>query len=293
MILATKAPAKINLFLDVTAKRADGYHDIRSIMQTVDLCDTVTVESLDAATGEAEISLTCSDSALPCDEKNLAHKAATAFFGAVGMESYSCRIHIDKVIPMEAGLAGGSSDAAAVLRLLNELYGSPLSQDELCKAGASVGADVPFCIVGGTCLCEGIGEMLTQLPPMPDSHIVVARGGKGVSTPVAYRMVDERWDNNFSVSGGDFEKISSALSVGDLCEIADGMYNIFEDVILPGHPVASRLKEIMVECGAIGAMMSGSGPSVFGLFLNKDDAEVAVEKAGEISRSFCCTPLGF
>lgn len=291
MILTTKAPAKINLFLDVTAKRADGYHDIRSIMQTVDLCDTVTVESLDAASGVTDIILTCSDPTLPCNEKNLAHKAAVAFFGAVGMESYSCRIHIDKVIPMEAGLAGGSSDAAAVLRLLNELYGSPLSQDELCKTGASIGADVPFCIVGGTCLCEGIGEVLTQLPPMPDAHIVIARGGEGVSTPAAYCLVDERWNNDFSVSGGNIDKITSALSAGDLCGIVGGMYNIFEDVILPGHSVASRLKEIMLECGAVGAMMSGSGPSVFGIFLNKEDAVRAVERTGEISRSFHCSVL--
>lgn len=291
MILKSKAYAKINLYLDVTGIRDNGYHNIKSIMQTVDLCDEITVERLDADTGTKQIGLTCSDPAVPTGEKNIAYKAAIAFFAEAGIESCSCRIHIGKHIPMEAGLAGGSTDAAAVLRLLNKLYGEPFDTDGLCRIGARLGADVPFCIVGGTCLCEGIGEMLTPLPPMPDCHIVVARGGEGVSTPAAYGLIDERWNREFTASGGDYDSLYAALDGGDICGMADSMYNIFEDVILPNHSVASRLKEIMQACSAAGAMMSGSGPSVFGVFESVDDAKKAADAAGDIARAFVCKPV--
>lgn len=292
MILTDKAYAKINLYLDVTGIRDNGYHNIKSIMQTVDLHDEITVESQGAADGEANITLTCSESAVPTGEKNIAYKAALAFFREAGIENYNCRIHIGKHIPMEAGLAGGSTDAAAVLRGLNKLYGEPFDMDGLCTIGARLGADVPFCIRGGTYLCEGIGEVLTPLPSMPDCHVVVARGGEGVSTPVAYGLVDEKWDRDFTKSGGNYDSLYDALDRGDLHGMADFMYNIFEDVILPDHSVASRLREIMQECGAIGAMMSGSGPSVFGIFESQDDAKKAAEAAGEIARAFVCNPVG-
>lgn len=292
MILKDKAYAKINLYLDVTGIRDNGYHNIKSIMQTVDLHDEITVESLFADEVTAQIELTCSEPAVPTGEKNIAYKAALAFFREAGISSYSCRIHIGKHIPMEAGLAGGSTDAAAVLRGLNKLYGEPFDMDSLCTVGARLGADVPFCIRGGTYLCEGIGEVLTPLPSMPDCHVVVARGGEGVSTPVAYRLVDEKWDRDFTKSGGDYDSLYGALDRGDLCGMADFMYNIFEDVILPDHTVASRLKEIMQECGAVGAMMSGSGPSVFGIFESPEDAKEAAEAAGEIARAFVCKPVG-
>ena len=193
---------------------------------------------------------------------------------------------------MEAGLAGGSTDAAAVLRLLNELYGTPFDTEKLCSIGAKLGADVPFCITGGTYLCEGIGEVLTKMPHMPDCYIVVARGGEGVSTPVAYGLVDDKWDRDFTKSGGDFNALGSAISNGDIKGITDAMYNIFEGVILPSHSVASKLKEIMLDCGAMGSMMSGSGPSVFGIFDSEDAAKKAVEKAGEIAKAFVCRPVG-
>ena len=292
MILKSKAYAKINLYLDVTGIRDNGYHNIKSIMQTVDLHDEITVESLDAAEITEQIELTCSDPAVPTGEKNIAYKAALAFFREAGITSYSCRIHIGKHIPMEAGLAGGSTDAAAVLRLLNKLYDEPFDTDGLCRIGTRLGADVPFCICGGTYLCEGIGEVLTPLPSMPDCHIVVARGGDGVSTPAAYGLIDEKWNRDFTKPGGDYDTLSAALDRGDLCGMADSMYNIFEDVILPTHSVASRLKEIMTECGAVGAMMSGSGPSVFGIFESSKDAEKAADKAEEIARSFVCKPVG-
>ncbi|MBR4881399.1 MAG: 4-(cytidine 5'-diphospho)-2-C-methyl-D-erythritol kinase, partial [Clostridia bacterium] len=257
MLLQSKAYAKINLYLDVTGIRDNGYHNIKSIMQTVSLHDVVSVESTDA--GVSKIELTCSEPAVPTGEKNIAYKAAAAFFREAGITSYDCRIHIDKHIPMEAGLAGGSTDAAAVLRLLNKIHSSPFNTDELCRIGAILGADVPFCIVGGTCLCEGIGEVLTKMPALLDCHIVVARGGEGVSTPVAYGLVDEKWNCDFSHSGGDIGNLEMFLSHKDIDGIAHSMYNIFEDVILPSHGVASELKKIMLDCGAVDAMMSGSG----------------------------------
>ncbi len=291
MILSTNAYAKINLYLDVTGIRDNGYHNIKSIMQTVDLHDEVTVETFRADKGDSMIELTCSDHAVPLGEKNIAYKAATAFFREAGIDSFNCRIHVAKHIPMEAGLAGGSTDAAAVLRLLNKLYGKPFDTDRLCSIGGKLGADVPFCIQGGTCLCEGIGEILTPLPSIPDCFIAVARGGEGVSTPVAYGLVDEQWNRDFTKSDGDFEKISSALDGGDLQGIADSMYNIFEDVILPRHEIASYLRRIMADHGAVGAMMSGSGPSVFGIFSSKDAALSAATEAAKVSLAFVCKPV--
>lgn len=292
MIKSENAYAKINLYLDVTGICDNGYHNIKSIMQTVSLCDTVTVETVDYTANECEITLTCSEPAVPTGEKNIAYKAALAFFREADITSSKCKIHIEKRIPMEAGLAGGSTDAAAVLRLLNELYGTPFDTEKLCSIGAKLGADVPFCIRGGTFLCEGIGEVLTKMPSMPECHIVVARGGEGVSTPMAYGLVDEKWNRDFTNSGGDFEALSASLSNGDINGITDAMYNIFEDVILPSHSVASKLKEIMLDCGAVGAMMSGSGPSVFGIFDSAESAEKASAMAGEIAKEFVCRPVG-
>jgi len=292
MVLSSKAFAKINLYLDVTGIRDNGYHNIKSIMQTVSLHDTVTMESLDADEDTRNIFLTCSEPAVPTGEKNIAYKAAAAFFREAGIDFYNCTIHIDKNIPMEAGLAGGSTDAAAVLRLLNKLYGSPFDSEKLCSIGATLGADVPFCIMVGTYLCEGIGEILTKVPSLMDCYIVVARGGEGISTPVAYGLVDEKWDRDFSCSGGDIGNLLMFLSHKDIDGIAYSMYNIFEDVILPSHSVASTLKEIMLDCGAVDAMMSGSGPSIFGIFDSEREAKLAADMAGGIAKAFICRPVG-
>ena len=290
MILHTKAYAKINLYLDVTGIRDNGYHNIKSIMQTVSLHDVVSVESKDSDT--ANIFLTCSEPAVPTGEKNIAYRAAIAFFSEAGITSFDCRIHIDKHIPMEAGLAGGSTDAAAVLRLLNKIYSSPFDTEKLCAIGAALGADVPFCIMGGTCLCEGIGEILTKMPDMPDCYIAVARGGEGISTPVAYGLVDEKWNRDFSCSGGNLGNLEGFLQHKDIDGIANSMYNIFEDVILSSHEVASKLKDIMLDCGAMGTMMSGSGPSVFGIFDSEQKAKTAADAASNFAKAFICTPIG-
>lgn len=290
MKLKTKAPAKINLYLDITGKRQDGYHNIRSIMQTIDLCDTVTVELSDSAVGESSISLTCSDSELPCDETNLACKAALAFFRGISAKHFACKIHIDKKIPMSAGLAGGSSDAAAVLKLLNRLHSSPLDTDALCDLGATVGADVPFCIRGGTLLAEGIGERLKSTYTFPKSYVCVAVGGRGVSTPDAYRMLDYSFSEDFNRDPTEFSALIKAIREKDKAKAAANMYNIFEKAVLPRHRTARQLKEIMLGCGALGTMMSGSGPSVFGIFDTLEKAKKAALTASTIAdKSYACS----
>ena len=290
MIIETKAYAKINLYLDVLGKRADGYHNIRSVMQTVGLYDVVSVEFLP---GDArEIAVVCDDAAVPCGEKNIAYKAAARYLDRVGIGG-TVGISITKRIPMEAGLAGGSTDAAAVLRMLNKLCGDALTVGELCEVGASVGADVPFCIVGGTALTEGIGEVLRPVDPMPEAFIVIARGGEGVSTPAAYRAIDEMYGDRLGEEHGDIGEVCDALRRSDLRELCTSMVNVFEGVVLPVHDVARRAKETMLACGALGAMMSGSGPSVFGIFENKADAENAADMLREfVARVEVTVPVG-
>ena len=284
------AYAKINLYLDVTAKRTDGYHDILSIMQTVDLYDTVRVH----CNGQqpAGIVLRC-DGDLPCDARNLAYRAADAYFSG----KVPCRIEIDvqKRIPMQAGLAGGSADCAAVLRALNAQFGA-YTEEQLLSLGARLGADVPFCLAGGTRITRGIGELLQPCAPMPDCTLVIARGGAGVSTPWAYGALDALY-GDFAAQGRDSEqklaRVTQAMQACDLSAVASSMYNIFESVVLPEHEVARDLKAVMLAGGAIGAMMSGSGPSVVGIFADADAAQRvcdAIAKKG--IAAFVCKPIG-
>lgn len=267
-----RACAKINLYLDVTAKRSDGYHDIVSIMQSVDLCDIVNVQYDEQQPGE--IVLRC-DGGLPCGERNLAYRAVLAYFdGCV-----PCRIEIDvqKHIPAEAGLAGGSTDCAAVLRALNLQFGK-YNNRELIALGASLGADVPFCLVGGTQITRGIGEIMQPCVPMPDCHIVIARGGEGVSTPQAYRALDCMYGDYAAQKEGSEARLShliAGMQSGDLAQMTRGMYNVFESVVLPVHSVANELKQWMLDGGAIFAMMSGSGPSIVGIFEHENAAQNA------------------
>lgn len=270
--LTLSAPAKINLFLDVTGRRADGYHTLTGIMQSVSLCDSITLSLSYAA--EDRIQLTCSDPALPTDRGNLAFRAAELFLARVRMDTaippVSVAIHIDKRIPYPAGLAGGSTDAAAVLRGLNHLSGAPLTVSQLESLGGRLGADVPFCVRGGTCITDGIGDLLTPCPALPDCDILVACAGEGVSTPEAYRALD--------AACGQFESGAytphtallraqlNALSAGALADIGACSFNLFESVILPQHSLAGTLLARLRASGALCARMSGSGPSVFGLF---------------------------
>ena len=290
MEMSVKAPAKINLYLDVLGKRADGYHNIRSVMQTVDLCDNITVELGTPKRGSQLIEISCSEAALPLDATNLAHRAAVTFFAGIGAYDYSCRISIEKNIPMAAGLAGGSTDAAAVLRLLNALSGYPLDLEALCALGATIGADVPFCIRSGTLYTEQIGDVMVPCYPMPPAHVVIALGGNGVSTPTAYRMLDDRYGDDLDRDFANVDELTSALFTRDLRVICSKMYNVFEDVILPNHKKARDAKKALLRFGALGALMSGSGPAVFGIFDDQGAAESAAHRiASLVDRVFVCT----
>lgn len=262
-MITEKAYAKINLYLDVLNKREDGYHNILSVMSEVvsdRFCDTVTVRKADIR------SMICSDPTLTVGGDNLCLKAANAFFDALGTND-GCFIELDKHLPREAGLGGGSSDAAAVLRALNRLYDGVFTTGELCKMGAKIGADVPFCVVGGTRLCEGIGEIMTPFPPLPKCHIVISGGVGKVSTPEAYRIID----NTPPTSRGDLTALRSATEQGDLYEIGKHLYNRFEDTL----PVCREVKKCFAENGAVGTLMSGSGSAVFGIFDTENGAKNA------------------
>lgn len=287
------APAKINLFLDVTARRPDGYHEIAGVMQSISLCDTVTVEVTEPTgmylcslsnhtTGAETITLTCTNPDLPTDSRNLAWRAAEKFFAATGRGCKNLLIHIEKRIPAAAGMAGGSTDAAAVLVGLNDLFGHPLTPSALCEVGLTLGADVPFCIMGGAQITEGIGEALTPITPMPACELVVACGGEGVSTPAAYKALDNLYGNfnpaAYTPRSRELSTLKSALWQGDLTALCGSTFNLFESVVLPDRPVARQIKETLQACGAVTAMMSGSGPSVFGVFPKGDGS---AEKARE------------
>ena len=270
-MLRESAYAKINLFLDVFARRPDGYHELRTVMQTVDLADTLSLEILPSH--DRRIFLTCSDPSLPTDAGNLAFRAAELYLNETGITESEFRFSIEKQIPMSAGLAGGSADAAAVLRLLNQNFGNRLSTTELCALGRKLGADVPFCVRGGTCLCEGVGEILFPLPAKPDYWVVITKAPKGVSTPEAFARLDTLHGDFSRKIPEEYAALCTDLS--SLPNVATHTYNSFEDVILPLRPEVGTLKKILLTEGAAVSRMSGSGPSVYGLFANAEDAERA------------------
>ena len=280
-MLQETANAKINLFLDVTGRRNDGYHELHSCMQTVGLCDTVSVE-ICTDTDEKRITLTCSDPTLPTNNRNLVWRAAEAYLSEAGIDNYRIHAHIEKRIPVFAGLGGGSADAAAMLRLLNRHFDGALPQEKLISMAAKLGADVPFCLTGGTCRCDGIGDILTPVTGRPDYTVLIAKNGEGISTAEAFRLLDE----SFAAKPHEphsCEDIYAALAGGNAHALKDSVYNAFEEVILPIRPLAQELKEIMNAYGAICTQMTGSGPSVFGIFLSDARAEVcasALRKKG-------------
>jgi 4-diphosphocytidyl-2-C-methyl-D-erythritol kinase len=260
------APAKINLALHITGKRPDGYHTLKTVMQSISLCDIVTVTLTENA-GKIEIS--CTDKTIPCDEKNIAYKAAEVYFSETKIQDKGAKVHIEKHIPSQAGLGGGSADGAAVFAALNKLCGDALTVDELCKIAAKVGADVPFCIKGGTALCEGIGEIITPMPPLPKCNIVIGKGETGVSTKDAYTAIDALE----STAACDFDITAFDGQIHPLEQIASACSNIFELVI--NNPEIKQIKEIMLAHGAYCAVMSGSGSAVYGIFdfADEDKAE--------------------
>jgi len=267
VVLTEKAYAKINLTLDVVGKREDGYHDIKTVMQTVSLCDLLNIEQ-----DEVDIiTVTTNKRYIPTDRRNLIYVACEKFFKATGIKG-GARVNLKKYIPVAAGLAGGSSDAAATLRALNRLYRAGLSDDELCVIGASFGADIPFCIKGGTAICEGIGEIITTLHPTPKMNIVISIGGEGMSTPAMYAEIDNKSERKKI----DTDGMICAIKTGNQEGIIAKLGNVFEDICTEKRPFVAQIKKQILENGALGAVMSGSGPSVFGIF---PDRETAVECA--------------
>lgn len=277
------ARAKVNLTLDILRRREDGYHDMQMVMQSVTLADRLTVTPARGAEGQAASDLRF----LPTGNKNLAQVAAAAFREAVGLGG-EVDVDIQKRVPVCAGLAGGSADAAAVLRAMNRLSGAGLSPDRLAEIGARAGSDVPFCVLGGTALAEGRGERLTPLPPLPPCRIVICKPPFSVSTPQLFGRVNVRK----IVRRPDTAGVVAALEAGDLAGVARRMYNVFEDVMEPRrYAEISSIKAELIDCGALGASMSGSGPSVFGLFDSEAAAREALARLRDSYRDvFLCGP---
>lgn len=259
------APAKINLSLDITGKLENGYHALDTIMQTISIEDKITL----AKTGR-QISVLCDHPQVPQGNGNICHKAAEAFFEKTALEG-GVIITIDKNIPVAAGLAGGSSDAAAVIKGLNLLYGTGLTQREMCEIGLKCGADVPYCIVAGTCRAKGIGEKLTKLPSFAGVYIVLVVPDFFVSTEWAYK----NYDLNKTDEKPCTEELISYICGRDIKNTAERMVNVLESVTAKKHPEIQEIKNDIKKSGACGSVMSGSGPSVFGLFENEEKARIA------------------
>ena len=265
-----QAPAKLNLTLDVLGRREDGYHDLKMVMQSITLADRLTLRP-----GRAPgIQVSSSFHFLPTGEKNLAGKAAVCFYQALGRPARDLDITITKHVPVCAGMAGGSSDAAAVLRALNRLEGDPFSPEELAHVGEAVGSDVPYCVLGCTALAQGRGEVLTPLSPLPHCWVVACKPDFPVSTPELFARIDSCRIRRRP----DADGLMAALEQGDLMEVARRMYNVFEDV-LPERQLArvADIKNTLIQQGALGANMSGSGPTAFGLFSSQSQAQAAYD----------------
>jgi len=289
--------AKINISLDIVSKMANGYHNLKMVMQTVGLSDEITIESAKDPTGEKDptgaknptgakspsgaknfadtpremISIDAGAPYLPDDERNLAAKAAFAFFAHTGITGYHTKIKIKKRIPVSAGLGGGSADAACVLRMLNKMHKTGLDRRALEKLGETVGSDVPFCIAGGTRLAEGRGEILTDLPAIPKSHIVICKPPFSCSTPELFSRVSCEKIH----ARPDTDGLIKALGEANIGGVARRMYNVFEDILPRSRSDIDEIKSVLLDNMALGAVMTGSGPAVFGLFDSKTNAQNA------------------
>ena len=273
-----KAYAKLNISLDVTERRADGFHDMCMVMQTVSICDELELRPTD--TGRVQVK--SNFSFIPGDERNLAAKAALGFFEAVGKQGQGLLITLQKSIPVGAGMAGGSADAAAVLRALNRLYGAPLTPDALETLAARVGSDVPFCVRGGTALATGRGEKLETLPSLPACKFVVCKPDFSISTPELFRKLDQTGLRCHPDTAG----ILAALRDGELEPVARRMYNVFEEVDDRRLRTVREIKSVLLDCGALGAIMTGTGSAVFGVFRPDADCSAAVA-ALRAEHGFC------
>ncbi len=280
------ANAKINLYLDVVSKREDGYHNIESIMQSVSLADVVTVTKNDARGQKTEQKFYNSE--LACDETNLCYKAARAYFDYFNISEYDILIEVTKNIPEAAGLAGGSADAAAVIRALDELYDGKSDVKILEEIGLKVGSDVAFCIVGGTCAVTGRGENVEKISDLPEYFVLIVKSAReSVSTREAYKRIDENSARCKQNVG--FEEYKNAVIGADTDVIEKGAYNIFEEVMRDCLDDAQKIIDKIKEDGAPCALMSGSGPSVFGLYKNKRDAEKTASELKKLMGENCFT----
>lgn len=268
--LTQNAYAKLNLTLDVCGKRADGYHDLQSVMQTVSLCDEIQIE-IETGNGWA---LQCDVDGIPEDEHNLAWKAAKLFCESIKCDPHGLTIKIKKNIPSGAGMGGGSADAAAVLLALNRHYGSPYTVEELADLGAKVGSDVPFCTLGGTAMAEGRGEILRKLPNMPHCSLVICKPEFSVSTPVLFRKLDDA----VILNRPDNAAMECALIEGNIGSIAANLANVFDPVVSEDHPEICEIKSVLAEFGALNSQMTGSGSAVFAIMPDKQTAQAVCER---------------
>lgn len=267
--LIKKAYGKINLGLDVLRRRPDGYHEVKMIMQMVDIYDTLTFEKRE----DNQIVLSANREDIPCDESNLIYKAAKLLFDYKQV-SYGVNIHLEKRIPVAAGMAGGSTDAAAAFTGLNELFELGVSQQELMELAVKVGADVPYCILGGCALSEGIGEVLTPLPNPPYCEMVIAKPDINVSTKYVY----ENLNLPELKKHPDIDGMKAAIEAGSLDGVIERLENVLESVTVKKYGIIQDIKDEMISLGAANAIMSGSGPTVFGFFDSREEAEAAKEK---------------
>lgn len=289
-MIEKKAYAKINLFLDIENLRDDGYHNIQSIMQTVDWYDIIQVNKCVSE----EIKITSNDKKLPTDSSNIVFRAARAFMteldNHIGIE-----IHIEKCIPVSAGMAGGSADGAATLEALNELFEFPFSTQQLIDIGKTIGADIPFCLLGGTKKISGIGDVIEDCDMMPKCFVVCAKmSSEGVSTPRAYKELDNIYCDfvGYNYSKDKLEALIDSMGANNLEGMCASMFNIFEEAIAIEHSSVNEIKKIMKKHGAIKAMMSGSGPSVFGIFADENKATLACkELKGKGAKAKVCRPI--
>lgn len=286
MQLKVLAPAKINLSLDIKGKRDDGYHDVAMVMQTVSLYDTVTVSDEVPDSQDTLVAVTCDVEGIPTDDSNIVCKAAKAFYKYCELTEKKISVDIQKNIPSQAGLAGGSTDAAAVILALNRIFDTKLTDKQMCEIGATVGADVPFCIVGGTQLASGIGTTLEKIASLTKCSVLICKPDVSVSTAQAYAKADSKPSKGFLVTD-ELVKHLFRRSLRGVCEC---LYNEFEAVMQ--IPEIQDIKLTMVKNKALGACMSGSGSAVFGIFLEEKKALKCKEKMSEeFDKLYVCAPI--
>ena len=275
-----RAYAKINLYLGVIDRREDGFHNVKTVMTSISLFDTVTVSAIASRTSSVSIKISGNDR-LPTDARNLAVRAAWLFLERSGI-SAAVEIRLEKRIPVASGMAGGSTDAAAVLRALNRIFSRPFASRALHEMASELGSDVAYCLFGKTALCEGRGELITRLPASPRLFVAVGVANERVSTPMAYSALDRMYSDFGEWEGNRDEVISELLAALGRGSLPSRLYNIFEDAVLPECPRAAAIKKEMYSLFATHAMMSGSGPSIFGVFPNKEAADAAAERLREL-----------